>query len=197
MTEMRDYSQHGEQKTILAWADGLTGSFVDLGANDGATFSNTAALADHGWGGLCVDAAPDAAADCATRYRDRPDIDVLLAAFDHEGNNGPAAVYWTPEHMYSSLLPGRRDDAPVVPILVPRVDLPWLTSRLAAMPRPLFVSIDLEGGSVDALEWTLLHAQPDCVCVEANVPGDRAAVAAMLDGWEMLARNNWNAIYAR
>jgi hypothetical protein len=192
-----DRSQHGEQETILAWAGSRNGSFIDLGAYDGVTFSNTAALADRGWPGLCIEAAPDAASACARRYSDRPDVDVLLAAFDPFGGPGPALIHWTPGKMYSSLKPDRREDSPATGLLVPRVDLAWLGGRASVVPRPLFCSVDLEGDSISAARWLVQALEPDCVCVEAVNPGEREELAEVCAGWHQLATNSWNGIYAR
>lgn len=53
------YSQHGEEAHILKFFEGKTdGVFLDIGANDGITGSNTRALAELGWGGLLIEASP-------------------------------------------------------------------------------------------------------------------------------------------
>lgn len=198
--QRRDYSQAGEQEAILSWAaaQGRAGSFVDLGAFDGERYSNTAALADEGWWGICVEAAPDAAAACAQRYSGNADVRVVLGAFA-TGREPVVTFHWTPDEMYSSL---RSDQAgrvsrPIV-IDVPRVDLGWFAGRLADLRRPLFCSIDLEGTSLDALEWMLTNAPLSCVCIEANVERDRAQVRALLRGWEELEQpNKSNLLLAR
>lgn len=194
---MSDYSQHGEQAVILDWAQGQRGNFLDLGCYDGISYSNTAALADLGWPGICVDAAPDAASACADRYRERADVEVVLAAFDAEGGNAPALLHWTPGAMYTSLLPGRRLDRVKTPILIPRLDLDWLTERVASRPRPFFCSIDLEGDSIEAFEWVIDHLEPDCICVEANNSREQRIVAGRLFGWTALHVNASNSIFAR
>lgn len=43
--------------------------FVDVGAFDGITFSNTWALAEAGWGGLCVEPLPKLRTDCANNHK--------------------------------------------------------------------------------------------------------------------------------
>jgi FkbM family methyltransferase len=194
---VRDYSEAGEQAMILAWADGRLGGFVDLGAYDGESYSNTAALADLGWPGICVDAAPDAAAACAYRYATNDSVRVILGVFDADDGPGNAAMHWSPGAMYTSLRANERDDIVLVPIEVPRLDLARLAARIESLPRPRFCSVDLEGSSLAALAWLLDHADPACVCVEANVPGDRATVRAMLADWEELGGTDTNLIFAR
>lgn len=56
---MNKYSQHGEELVILEFFKGKTdGRFLDIGANDGVTGSNTRALAELGWGGVLIEASP-------------------------------------------------------------------------------------------------------------------------------------------
>lgn len=194
-----DYSQAGEQTRILEWADGQphAGSFVDLGCYDGVTYSNTAALAERGWSGICIDAAPDAAERCADRYADRADIEVILAAFTLDDAD-TTTISWTAGQMYTSFTASQRDDVQVVDIEVPRLNLASLAVRIAELPPPLFCSIDLEGVSLEALAWLLEYAHPECVCVEANNPGDRELVREFLHGWvEMPVPNEVNLVFRR
>lgn len=52
---MVDYSQHSEQEIILDYFKGFVGTLLDLGANDGKTFSNSRALLELGWYGVLVE----------------------------------------------------------------------------------------------------------------------------------------------
>lgn len=54
----KDFSQHGEQEHILKFFEGKIGRFLDIGAFDGVTGSNTRALAELGWSGVCIEANP-------------------------------------------------------------------------------------------------------------------------------------------
>ena len=51
----------------LGTVDG--GAFVEVGAYDGETFSNTSWLADNGWRGLYIEPSADFASLCAIRHR--------------------------------------------------------------------------------------------------------------------------------
>jgi FkbM family methyltransferase len=61
---VHDWSQHGEQAHVLKFFENTPDSpynkmqFLDLGAFDGLTGSNTRALANQGWSGVCVEANP-------------------------------------------------------------------------------------------------------------------------------------------
>jgi FkbM family methyltransferase len=55
-----NFSQNKEQEVILEYFKNQPeGSFLDIGANDGQTLSNSRALALSGWSGVCVEPAPD------------------------------------------------------------------------------------------------------------------------------------------
>ena len=49
------YSQGQEEKIILDYFGEQSGKFLDIGAYDGVTFSNTYALVEKGWTGVMID----------------------------------------------------------------------------------------------------------------------------------------------
>lgn len=52
---MKDYSQHQEQQIITDYFGDFKGFLLDIGANDGITFSNSRALLQLGWFGVLVE----------------------------------------------------------------------------------------------------------------------------------------------
>jgi FkbM family methyltransferase len=56
------------------------GRFVEVGAFDGQTMSNTACLADAGWTGLYIEPVPEYAALCRQRHARNPRITVAECA---------------------------------------------------------------------------------------------------------------------
>lgn len=56
------------------------GRFVEVGAYDGATVSNTVFLAEAGWTGLYIEPHPDFAALCAKNHSAHPNITVANTA---------------------------------------------------------------------------------------------------------------------
>ena len=56
---MNKYSQNNEQEFILNYFNGYKGTFLDLGAYDGIELSNTRALMELGWLGMCFEPNPD------------------------------------------------------------------------------------------------------------------------------------------
>ena len=64
------YSQNEEEKHILNYFNGKKGNFLDIGANDGITLSNTRALFDTGnWNGVFIEPSPEAFKKLKQNYR--------------------------------------------------------------------------------------------------------------------------------
>lgn len=63
-----NYSQNKEQDAILNYFGNFKGVFLDIGANDGKTLSNTRALAELGWCGVLVEPSPKAFAKLKQLY---------------------------------------------------------------------------------------------------------------------------------
>lgn len=57
---MNNYSQTNEQEVILNYFKDKKGWFLDIGAYDGKTYSNTHALALLGWRGICIEPTSNA-----------------------------------------------------------------------------------------------------------------------------------------
>lgn len=56
------------------------GRFVEVGAFDGATYSNTVMLAEAGWHGLYIEPIPQHAADCRKNHKEHSGIHVVQTA---------------------------------------------------------------------------------------------------------------------
>ena len=52
------YSQNREEEIILNHFKNFKGTFLDLGAYDGVDLSNTRALTELGWAGVCIEPNP-------------------------------------------------------------------------------------------------------------------------------------------
>lgn len=58
--DMIRYSQNNEQDIILHYFKDRKGTFLDIGANDGVTLSNTYALQKLGWHGVLIEPSEEA-----------------------------------------------------------------------------------------------------------------------------------------
>ena len=66
--------------TDIFGADNKNGFFVEVGASDGDSFSNTAKLADIGWSGVYIEPVASLADACRTRHAKNNGIKVLTCA---------------------------------------------------------------------------------------------------------------------
>jgi FkbM family methyltransferase len=85
------YSQNSEEKTISDYFKGTQGRFLDLGAFDGKTFSNTLKLVEQGWNGVCVEASPIVFPRLLELHKNNPGVQLVCAAIDPFG---PRLITW-------------------------------------------------------------------------------------------------------
>lgn len=85
------YSQNNEEVIIGGQFPGVKGRFLDIGAYDGKTFSNTLKLVEQGWSGVCVEASPIVFPKLLELHKDNPNIQLVLAAVEPDG---PRLVTW-------------------------------------------------------------------------------------------------------
>jgi FkbM family methyltransferase len=84
------YGLDGLDKKLEPYIDFDNGIFVEAGANDGQTQSNTAYFARHrGWRGILVEPIPDLAAKCRLARPESVVENCALVAFEAEGQSVP------------------------------------------------------------------------------------------------------------
>ena len=80
------YSQNNEEEIIVPYFNGQVGNFLDIGAYDGKTFSNTLRLVELGWSGVCVEPDPTSFAALSKLHATNDKIRLVNAAFaENEG----------------------------------------------------------------------------------------------------------------
>lgn len=80
------YSQNEEQYYVSSYFGMLTGTFADLGCNDGITLSNTYSLVQKGWSGLLVDGSPAVYERLKANLGGNPKLELLnYLVGDHDG----------------------------------------------------------------------------------------------------------------
>jgi len=72
------YSQCNEEKYLLDYFKVCSGRFLDIGAYDGKTLSNTRALYEKGWKGVCVEPSPSAFAKLQELYKEEDAYMILI-----------------------------------------------------------------------------------------------------------------------
>jgi FkbM family methyltransferase len=193
---MRDYSQHGEQAVILDYFANSTGTFLDIGANDGLTFSNTRALSDNGWSGVMVDASPRAYNDLCRNTKDRSGTKCIHAAITE--HDGTVTLHDSTDTLVSSL------DAEAQrtwahhgflwqPVEVPAMTVATLYTK-AGTDTFDFVNIDAEGHDLAILRQ--LKMEPvKMLCIEYGQ--HKHEILAHCRGFRLLVDNGVNLILAR
>jgi len=74
------YSQNNEEAVITDYFKGTKGHFLDIGAYDGKTFSNTLRLAEMGWSGVCIEPSPTVFPALLKVHGENPNITLVNAA---------------------------------------------------------------------------------------------------------------------
>ena len=206
---MKNYSQNKEQDAILEYFKGLkTGSFIDIGSNDGVTLSNTRAIAELGWCGVLVEPSPRAFHLLKQNYKELETKGCYyLYPFAIGVTNGDVTLY------ESGALLGK-DDVALVSTLIPE-EMNRFKSVLQYYPVTVecfrwktfenrltikkfdFISIDIEGLELEVLEQmdvsdTLL------ICVETNGNMEKKAkLDVLLSEFKIIYTSGENLIYAR
>ena len=195
---MTDYSQSGEQIAILEYFKGKPpGKFLDIGAYDGKVFSNTLALVELGWSGVCVEPSPGAFTKLQTRHAKRGDIKLLNAAV----GNAPGIIqmFESPDAL-STTEKGNwakwKDKTTFMPIYVYR-----------ATPQELFdffgfnfdfINIDTEGTSADIfLRLPFTKLGTSLWCVEHDGKKKEIVEKAEWLGFNLLLTNGENVILGK
>lgn len=158
-----DYSQSGEQALVLEHAP-TSGRFLDIGAGDGETFSNTRALAQRGWAGVAVEPAAWAFDRLVARYLPTSVLPVC-AVVTAEQTGLVQFAYSRDDHL-SSIDPTHvkrwQSQVPFAYVHAAAITLAELLDTFGAFE---VVSIDVEGLSVELARAYAKRPEIDAVRV--------------------------------
>jgi FkbM family methyltransferase len=168
------YSQNNEQDIILQYFGNRKGFFLDIGANDGITLSNTYALQLQEWKGVLIEPSEEAFNRIKVRYGVQK-FNVAIGTEDghctfHEMGNhlnaGDVSLLSTIKKTELKRWPGVE--------FKERMTEVW-TYKTLLKHSPLkffdFISIDAEGVDYEILEQIDLK-YTDMVCIEHNSNSD-------------------------
>lgn len=71
------YSQKNEEEVILKAVEGMKGRFLDIGAYNGETYSNTLALLERGWSGVMIEPGLQAFQALLARHGSTPGVTLI------------------------------------------------------------------------------------------------------------------------
>lgn len=179
------YCEQDQDRWIREQFDpGFSGYAVDVGANDGVFFSNTAALEESGWIVLCIEANDSYGEVLESRRK----LVRMVAVSDHEAEE--ESFYLNPgcPASYSSLDPSRLEQAKQAAIdryratgLVRPIDMIEQIVRVRTVaglldevgfPRLDLLTVDVEGTELDVLRGSALDKwKPRCIIAESWTDG--------------------------
>ena len=152
------------------------GTFVEVGAFDGRTWSNTWALATVGWIGHLVEPVPDFARMCARHHEGHPGVSTHNIALGHENAEISMRVGGALSTCSSNMseifsgLAWSRDYINNSSSMIDRVPMRTLDYFLQAVEvKPAFelLVIDVEGFELEVLRgFSIEHWRPQIVIVE-------------------------------
>lgn len=204
---MKMYSQNKEEQSILNYFGDFKGTFLDIGANDGKTLSNTRALAEKGWCGVLVEPSPKAFPKLKRLYESEKKGCFYIYNCAIGNHNGNAVL-----HDSGELL--RQGDQALVSTMVEKekerfskvlsyedVEVKvyrWKTfyNRLT-IKKFDFISIDCEGLDADILEQMDV-SEVKLLCIEWNgVQAMKERFDKHMEGFKIIYTSGENLIYAR
>lgn len=193
---MEIYSQNSEQTFILDYfKDQKEGRFLDIGAYDGKTFSNTHALAKMGWRGVCIEPSPTCFKQLVQIYHLTPTIECVNAAMATErgivrfwDSNGDAVSTTNEDHKNKWAMVGFKQ------FYVNTITIDDVINYFG--PQYDMISLDVESTNIQILNTLPLDAMGvKLICVEYDGrPGD---VLSYCKGFREIHRNGENIILVR
>jgi len=126
------------------------GTFVEVGAYDGETYSNTSCLADLGWRGLYIEPIAASCERCRQRHAANPHTSVLQCAIGAEDGtatvwqNGPCSTLSDDEHALN-LREGVILDTEIQRVEVPLRRLDGVLAEAGIAPGFELLVVDVDG----------------------------------------------------
>lgn len=194
-------SQHGEDRLIHALLDPAAARYaVDVGANDGESWSNTRAFGKLGFHLLLVEPMPIYADRCAQLYHGEDRVIVENVAIS--SSEGEASFFVSANSAQDELAMRSSLDRSSVPweeaerISVRTTPLESLLAKHQWPARYAFLSVDAEGHDLQVLQTAALDRyRPSIVCVEEGTDHPEIREYLTDQGFALAAMLGPNGIY--
>jgi FkbM family methyltransferase len=176
------YSQNNEESVIVNFFGDRIGTFLDIGAYEGKTFSNTYALVEKRWSGVAIEASPINFSGLMKNLKDKP-VELICAAIAKTSelltfwdSQGDAISSSDTEHVKK----WSKHCKNYQKIFVQSITLETVFSKFGSNFD--FINIDVEGYSVDLLfELDFSQLPAKCVCVE--IDGDKNMIISHMQNY--------------
>lgn len=214
---MKDYSQFGEQATILeslglvedrsftseAAANKESWRFLDIGANHPTTFSNTRALFELGFSGIMIEPSPVPMRNLLTEYGWEPRITLIQACVGTVA--GLMDIFVTDDLVSTSSEAEfkkweKREDNPsgaqfAGKMFVPAITMETIMNQFGGFD---FINLDAEGYSAELfLQMMAIGFFPTCICVEHDDRVKELLSIATANHYKGVLSNGTNLVVAR
>lgn len=194
------YSQNKEQDYIVNYFSGVVGNLLDIGANDGKTFSNSLALIELGWKATLVEPSPSAFKKLKELHKGNKNVKLINKAVSDK--TGTITLHDMGEHV------GAGDSSLLATTVEAEKDR-WIGTEFKAIEvkaipywtiadNYALITIDAEGADIVILQQIDL-SNVKMVCVEWNNKPELAEAFRAIVPREMkeIYRSLENIIYAR
>ena len=195
------YSQYNEEEHVISAVMNSgkvePGRFLDIGAWDPKTFSNTRALYDRGWQGVCIEPSPGPVLNLLREYGDDPCITIIQAAVMPAAgllsmHISDDAISTSSETEYEKW----KNHAKFLgKLVVPAITLEDIAAQFGGFD---VINFDAEGISAELF----LHAmdlgwQPKCVIVEHDERTTQIMTRASQCHYHIVYANSTNLVLVR
>lgn len=160
------YSQRDEEKVILDWFGERRGRFLDLGAYTGKELSNTRALMERGWAGVCVEPNPETFCALMKNCEEFENVQLVNAAVAPKG--GLQRFFVAAAPAVSTLSRQWINSKRGVASRAIYVHCVTMAQLLEVFPGPYhFLDIDIEGLTWPVFKTTAVRSiSPELICIE-------------------------------
>lgn len=202
------YSQNNEENLIRQYFKSYKGRFIDIGANDGKTLSNTLWCAENGWSGVCVEPCQEAFDRLCITHADTGIKCYQYAIADNFGEvtlyksgehlgKGDVSLLSTTKHEELKRWKGTENEFTVEQITA----ITWdeFHHRTGQEPQYDLISIDAEGCDWEILKQiNLFDVGCSMLIIETNgVENEKYIEYCAKHGMKLYAKNHENLIFVR
>ena len=212
-----NYSQHNEQEIILNFFNGRIGRYLDIGAFDGVSMSNTLALAELGWQGTAIEPSPWVFNRLKSNYQAKGILDrvqLIESALviddypdqikfyethksdDREPGSGVGSMSF--EHIDKWTKTYKESGAVEVQLIEYNINTIKI-NEIFKNDVYDFISIDVEDFNfelINAIPWKKLK-KLKLFCVEADLPWHRFVNFMKPLGWKLYQKESYNLFFVR